>query len=192
MYQTPTYKNQSFIPAIILFGALFVVGLYAGTAFAAMVNSNTTIVVNAESSHGANGMNGLPGSNGSSGKNGAISASVKIKTVVNGKVVQDIDEQRQSSAEKGIVVEVRGNNVVEPAVATTKIDSPQVGVTNRTAIRTINTSVQRGEIPSDVRVNSVSGTESDLNIQLQEKYNRTEIYSLVKSFFIHVVSYFRG
>lgn len=186
MYQPIKIKNHSIVPAIALFGVMFAVGMYAGTAFAAMVNSNTSVTVSAQSPNGSNGAPGKPGKDGADGINGSASASVKVKTIVNGKVVQDIDEERHSSNGEGVSVEVRGNNV---SWSTSSESTPSpIAVTNRSVARVGNVGSPVPESASDIR--AVAGQDliaaSSTGIS-----GHGGLYSFLKSFFIHVASFFR-
>ena len=184
MYQPSLIKNYSFVPGLILFIGLFFLGMYAGTAFGAMQSSSTSIVVHAESSQGANGDHGSPGMNGSDGTAGASSASVRIKTIINNQIVQNIHERTESVKGGGVAIHISRSNTFGSTSSSLNSSHP-VAVNSRTVSR-----IQRAR-PESISEVEFTPRKGD-SILLQDMTQETQdgIYSSLKSFFIHVATLF--
>ena len=205
-------ETRSIAPAIAIFAVFFGIGVYSGHLFAATVSQNGSVHVNAYVS--ANGADGTPGANGTNGANGADGAngaagtstvSVKVKSVVNGKIVTDIDEERQSTDGSGLGVTVSGNKVTwsgnsdtsdnsDAASVTADADSEDGSSSDFLEVngRSVVSASASGELAS------ASSEASDTNIS--ESADESEgsgganifvgFYSHIKIFFSHVASFF--
>ncbi len=59
MHPSSLTENQSIVPAAILLGVLFFVGVYAGTAFAALVHSHPSFAASDQSGLLGKGIEGI-------------------------------------------------------------------------------------------------------------------------------------
>ncbi len=207
MNPSVSFKDRSIAPAVAIFAVLFGVGFYAGNLLAATVsvsNGNSVIVNSYSSANGADGADGLPGANGADGAPGSAgksSATVRVKTVINGKVVEDINESTTSEDGKPVVINVSGGATVSHGGKSE--DSSNVSVSNG-PVTVVSRKIETGVAPvapispSDQTGAAVSGSISNpangVGITAEASAGREDwsfgIYSFIKTMAHHVLSFF--
>jgi hypothetical protein len=188
LIKTPSVllKTHSAVPAIVLFTVLFGFGVYAGNLFAATLSSSSSSNANvyastAVSANGQNGANGKKGADGVAGSNGTASASVTIKTVVNGKVVQDISERKESQDGEGVNVSISGN---VSGTGNSRAASGTASIVSQSV--TPASFSQRGAAPAEVGTSNFSAGSGK-----GFKIGGSGFYPSLTAYFIHVALFFR-
>jgi hypothetical protein len=116
MTRQPVNKIAT-LAVLTLFTVCFGIGMYAGELFAASTSVKSSVTVNASvGQNGENGQNGLNGANGQNGSSGT--ASIHVLTIVNGKTVEDYNQDRLISGGSSLFVNVSSGSSTEVRVFT--------------------------------------------------------------------------